>query len=98
MTVVFNRYCHLIILHESDICHMAMGATDLNISYSNSGNSIYMIDFEEMQRLELVNWIVNTAESASSSKHQKGEFALKTVNIVIFSEKFQDTTLNLRLF
>ena len=51
-----------------------------------------MIDFEEMQRLELVNWIVNTAESASSSKHQKGEFALKTVNIVIFSENFQDTT------
>ena len=51
-----------------------------------------MIDFEEMQRLELVNWIVNTAESASSGKHQKGEFALKTLNIVIFSENFQDTT------
>ena len=48
-----------------------------------------MIDFEEMQRLELVNWIVNTAERASSGKHQKGEFALKTVNIVIFLKNFK---------
>ena len=46
-----------------------MGGTDVNVLkfWQLLQLHIHMIDFEEMQRLELVNWIVNTGEGACES-------------------------------